>query len=383
MKVKRIYSPAKRRQMQEEAEARLSSQEQDVNDFYWSGIGTLYNQIEYYLDKKAFFIGLCYFCVSFCLPFLNKTVLTVFNFNYLFFILSLQMIATLIMIDIASVTGLIKVKHIEWTDCLRCWKVSLCYGLNAAIGLHSIAGLNIAVIDMLKRLGPFINLMLAHYLLGFDFTLNFTTTGIYMSAAGCVIGALGDTDSHFYLYGLTVLGVLIQSYYQTEVERLSLVTELNTFELLYINAMNTTPILLALLAFTGQYRLAFIAEAWSNPSFIVLLAIVLTFGVLLNYLLFLCSIRNTALTTSMIGVTKSTLTSFIGLFCFDTFHPTHMFLFGLALNMVGALVYMHSRYSAARDLYETQLEAEEDEERNLARAQPSTQTTTGAKYSQV
>ena len=64
----------------------------------------------------------------------------------------------------------------------------------------------------------------------------------------------------------------------------------------------------------------------SCSSFIVLLALVLTFGVLLNYLLFLCSIRNTALTTSMIGVTKSTLTSFIGLFCFDTFHPTHMFL---------------------------------------------------------
>ena len=52
--------------------------------------------------------------------------------------------------------------------------------------------------------------------------------------------------------------------------------------------------------------------------------------------------------------------------------------------MVGALVYMHSRYSAARDLYETQLEAEEDEERNLARSQPSSQqSATGAKYSQV
>ena len=52
--------------------------------------------------------------------------------------------------------------------------------------------------------------------------------------------------------------------------------------------------------------------------------------------------------------------------------------------MVGALVYMHSRYSAARDLYETQLEAEEDEERNLARSQPSSQQlATGAKYSQV
>ena len=35
MKVKRIYTPAKRRQMQEEAEKRQKSQEQDVNDFYW------------------------------------------------------------------------------------------------------------------------------------------------------------------------------------------------------------------------------------------------------------------------------------------------------------------------------------------------------------
>ena len=59
--------------------------------------------------------------------------------------------------------------------------------------------------------------------------------------------------------------MLIQSYYQTEVERLSLVTDLNTFELLYINAMNATPLMLGLLAVTGQYRLAFVAEAWNNP----------------------------------------------------------------------------------------------------------------------
>ena len=50
--------------------------------------------------------------------------------------------------------------------------------------------------------------------------------------------------------------------------------------------------------------------------------------------------------------------------------------------MVGALVYMHSRYSAARDIYEAQLEEDEDNERQVARAQPST-STTGPKYSQV
>ena len=74
-----------------------------------------------------------------------------------------------------------------------------------------------------------------------------------------------DNDSHIYLYGLTVLSVLLQSFYQTEVERLNIISSLNPFELLYINAINTAPLLLALLAFTGQYRYAFMAEAWTNP----------------------------------------------------------------------------------------------------------------------
>ena len=44
---------------------------------------------------------------------------------------------------------------------------------------------------MLKRLGPFINLMLSHYLLATDIQFDYATVGIYMSATGCVIGAIG------------------------------------------------------------------------------------------------------------------------------------------------------------------------------------------------
>ena len=50
--------------------------------------------------------------------------------------------------------------------------------------------------------------------------------------------------------------------------------------------------------------------------------------------------------------------------------------------MVGALVYMHSRYSAARDIYEAQVDEDEDKERQEARGQPSS-SSTGPKYSQV
>lgn len=306
MKVRRSkIKNQERKRLNEEVLSDEEADEDDFDDFYWTGIGTLYQHVEKYVDKQCFFVGLGYFIVSLSLPFLNKCILTVFNFNYLFFILSIQMVTTIIAVDLGAVFGLIEVKALDWNDCIRCWKVSCCYALNACIGLHSIAGLNIAVIDMLKRLGPFINLMLSHHLLGTDIQFDYSTVGIYMSATGCVIGAIGDNDSHIYLYGLTVLSVLLQSFYQTEVERLNIVSSLNPFELLYINAINTAPFLLALLAFTGQYRYAFIAEAWDNPSFMVLFGVVLISGLLLNYLLFLCSIKNTAITTSMIGVSKS------------------------------------------------------------------------------
>jgi len=44
-----------------------------------------------------------------------------------------------------------------------------------------------------------------------------------------------NNDSHIYLYGLTVLSVLLQSFYQTEVERLNIISSLNSSELLYNN----------------------------------------------------------------------------------------------------------------------------------------------------
>lgn len=83
----------------------------------------------------------------------------------------------------------------DWHHCVACWKVSLCYAANASISLYSVAGLNIAVIDMVKRLGPFVNLVLSIYILKRPLEINFGVIGILMSAIGCLIGALGDYTS--------------------------------------------------------------------------------------------------------------------------------------------------------------------------------------------
>ena len=73
-----------------------------------------------------------------------------------------------------------------------------------------------------------------------------------------------------------------------------------------------------------NYEIIFFERCES--TFLVLLSIVIILGVLLNAILFTCTMYNSAITTAMIGVSKSTLTSFIGLFCFDGMRVSHTFL---------------------------------------------------------
>lgn len=159
--------------------------------------------------------------------------------------------------------------------------------------------------------------------------------------------------------------VLLQSFYQTEVEKLAEEENITPYEILYINALNTLPVLILIFAATGEYIEVFNSDLWNESTFLVLLVIVVISGVFLNGLMFLCAMYNSAITTSMIGVTKSTLTTFIGLFCFDGLRVTHTFLFGLAMNMVGALTYMHSKYLSAKEIFENPESPDEHSDHGL------------------
>jgi drug/metabolite transporter (DMT)-like permease len=117
---------------------------------------------------------------------------------------------------------------------------------------------------MIKRLGPFVNLVLSVIILNRPFNLNYGVIGIVMSAVGCMVGALGDNTSDFYLYGLTIGSVLLQSFYQTEVEKVAISENLNPFEILYVNAVNTLPVLILIFAATGEYIPVFNSDLWSE-----------------------------------------------------------------------------------------------------------------------
>ncbi|GFY11059.1 hypothetical protein TNCV_4470451 [Trichonephila clavipes] len=80
-------------------------------------------------------------------------------------------------------------------------------------------------------------------------------------------------------------------------------------------------------------------------GFILCFIIQVVTGVLLNYSLFLCTAKNSALTTSLVGVLKSILQTVIGFFTFGGVKFNSLNIFGISLNMFGGIMYSYAKYN--------------------------------------
>jgi len=129
----------------------------------------------------------------------------------------------------------------------------------------------------------------------------------------CVAG-FGDLaiDLRAYLFGLA--SVISQALYLLLVQKHA--DDIGAAESLHLNSYNTLPMLLFCSVVSGELRFALRDFALHDSGFVVTFTLVITFGCLLNYLLFLCTTYNSALTTSVTGTLKTIVQTVIGMFTF-------------------------------------------------------------------
>ena len=122
-----------------------------------------------------------------------------------------------------------------------------------------------------------------------------------------------------------------------------------SWDMLYINSVNSLPVLMFLALLTwSEFSKIFHSDLWQDHTFVFLFLLVVICGFFLNASLFACLKHNTALTTSVVGTLKGILAAFVSLFGFDKPKVGHQFLVGLSMNLVGALSYIHAKLLAQR-----------------------------------
>merc|ERR1711981_1000025 len=111
----------------------------------------------------AVFYGFC----SGSMNFLNKNVLSSWDFHYPRFLMLFQMIFLAIGIDLLKMFKFINARKNNYTLALgkSCWKISLFFAMNTAIALFALTGMNIPMYNAMRRCTPIVSLVMGPYMM--------------------------------------------------------------------------------------------------------------------------------------------------------------------------------------------------------------------------
>lgn len=288
----------------------------------------------------ALFYGTC----SISMNFLNKAVVSSYNFNYPFFIMVCQMVTTIIFLDTMRMAGYLNLPPYSFRDGKDFLPASLLFALHATLSLFALHGMNIPMYGAIKRCTPLVSLILSVVVLRKSIPSKKIVLSILLITFGCLIASIGDLEFDGNAYAMGLLSVFAQGGYLTYVQRSSSEMKKSTLEMIHINGFNTLPFFaIVSMAIMEPVKIAESNSVFEDGFFPTFITLVIS-GCILTFSQFLCASVCSALTASLVGVGKSVLQTIIGFFTFGgvRFHPVN--IIGLFLNTCGGILYSYVKY---------------------------------------
>ncbi|RZC73704.1 hypothetical protein C5167_049184 [Papaver somniferum] len=313
----------------------------------------------------SLFSAISYGIASMAMVFINKAVLM--QYSHSMTLLFLQQLATTFLIHFARVMGYVKAKELNLATAKKLFPVSLFYNANVAFALASLKGVNIPMYIALKRLTP-LAVLVAGFFSGKGKPPTQVSLSVLFTAFGVIIAALGDFSFDLFGYTMALTSVFFQTMYLVLVEKSGAEDGLSSVELMFYNGFLSLPFLLFLIIATGEFpncvyllfdkylivKLA--VSIFSGPdftssatqaisfSFLMVLILSLVMGIVLNFTMFLCTIVNSALTTTIVGVLKGVGSTTLGFILLGGVQVRALNVTGLVINTAGGVWYSYAKY---------------------------------------
>ena len=248
------------------------------------------------LDKQSkassVFAAAFYFVCSLSMNFLNKAVVSSYNFNFPFFILACQMAVTIILLDLLRFLKILQVSESknlglylehqvpgftlkEGLDFLPC---SGCFATHSSLSLIALHGMNIPMYGAIKRCTPLVNLVLSVVILKKAMPSALLISSIALITAGAFVASLGDLEFEPYAYSMGTLSVLAQAAYLTLIQRSAESNHRSTVEMLHITSLTTLPIFLTMSLVIGEPEKMKESASVLEPGFCLVFLFLLVSG---------------------------------------------------------------------------------------------------------
>jgi len=295
--------------------------------------------------------ALLYGVTAVSMGFVNKAVLTVYGMRESNFLLLAQMCLTVLVLGALRAANQVSFPRVNVATAKKLAPVAILYNANVAFALASLSKVSVPTYNTLKRLTPAVVLLANKTLRPQKPDPSRGVVGsISLVVLGCIVAGAGDLafDLAGYLSG--VASCLLQATYLIVVEITGAERGVGSAELLAYNALLSTPIVFALTSATGELasavtRLGTLSE---GAGFVTCFVGALSMGMLLNYSQFLCTMKNSALTTTVVGVLKGVASTALGFVLLGGVKFSLWHVVGITLNSVGGVMYSYVTFHERR-----------------------------------
>ncbi|KAJ7966033.1 putative UDP-sugar transporter [Quillaja saponaria] len=294
-------------------------------------------------SSLSLFAALSYGIASMAMVFINKAVLM--QYSHSMTLLTLQQLATTLLIHFGRTMGYTRARGVDIVTAKKLLPVSLFYNANVAFALASLKGVNIPMYIAIKRLTP-LAVLIAGCFSGKRTPTVQVTLSVILTAAGVLIAALGDFSFDLFGYSMAFTSVFFQTMYLVLVEKSGAEDGLSSVEIMFYNSFLSLPFLLFLIIATGEFpdSLSLLFAKSNSFAFLVILILSLVMGIVLNFTMFLCTIVNSALTTTIVGVLKGVGSTTLGFVVLGGVQVHALNVTGLVINTAGGVWYSYAKY---------------------------------------
>ncbi|XP_025109699.1 UDP-sugar transporter UST74c-like isoform X3 [Pomacea canaliculata] len=268
------------------------------------------------------------------------------------------MVTGIVVLFFAKQFGLIGFPNASFETFRKVWPLPLFYIANLVFGLGGTKKLSLPMFTVLRRFSIFLTMVAEYFILGVHASV-FVQLTVFLMIFGAVIAA--STDLSFDLMGYTFImlnniataanGVYTKKKLDSKHYNATPSSSPDAFEksqqdlgkygLLFYNSLFMLPFALTLAFVTGELETLVDFPSWTDPVFLMDLLLSCFMGFILNYSIILCTAYNSALTTTVVGVIKNLLVTYLGLFIGGDYVFSLTNFVGINISVLGSLLYTY------------------------------------------
>eukprot|EP00614_Pseudopedinella_elastica_P010640 CAMPEP_0172608446 /NCGR_PEP_ID=MMETSP1068-20121228/28530_1 /TAXON_ID=35684 /ORGANISM="Pseudopedinella elastica, Strain CCMP716" /LENGTH=338 /DNA_ID=CAMNT_0013411721 /DNA_START=86 /DNA_END=1102 /DNA_ORIENTATION=+ len=292
--------------------------------------------------SSRIFAAVFYAIASFGTVFVMKIVLTVHGFPSALFLGLSQFILTTVVFAVLGTLGYVEIAKPSVELVLRVVPLTLIYLLNVVSGLGGTKEISLPMFTVLRRFSILFTMLLEAHVFRKAVSMP-VKLSVGLMILGAIVAASSDLSFNGQGYTLILINDACTAAYGVCIRFFLANHKMTQNSLLLYNsalgAMGLGAFMCVAMPDELQRSLAF--HEWGESYFYFLFFSAAAAGCILNYAIFLCTSRNSALTTTVIGCLKNVGTSYIGMIVGGDYVFSYLNFAGLNLSIVGSLVYSY------------------------------------------